>query len=113
MGYSSKISNLAGLTTFDLVEKLSDEGIRVRGVSEVADFDLLLDEVIDIEAEKKRLRRQIDKLSPEVSILQVRMKDTAFLDKAPPKVVEKVKQRLMESKDRLAKLQEQLDGFSS
>ena len=113
MGYKSKISNLAGLSTFELVEKLSDEGIRVRGVSEVADFDLLLDEVIDIEGEKKRLHRQIDKLNPEVSMLQVRMKDAAFLEKAPSKVVEKVEQRLIESKDRLAKLQEQLDGFSS
>ncbi len=47
----------------------------------------------------------------EVERLESRLKDEAFLTKAPPAVVEKEKQKLYTLKEKLGKLQQQISRY--
>jgi valyl-tRNA synthetase len=63
--------------------------------------------MFDAEAEGKRLRKEIEQVNGEISRLENRLKDEAFLAKAPAAVVEKERQKLYTLKDKLEKLDQQ------
>ena len=61
--------------------------------------------VIDFVKEEKRLSKEIDKVTKELVSVSKRLNNDSFLEKAPPDVVEKVKEQqkgLEEKNDRLA-----------
>ena len=62
--------------------------------------------MLDLEAEKKRLQKELDNVQNEVTRLEGRLKDEAFLTKAPAAVIEKEKQKLYTLNDRLEKLKQ-------
>ncbi len=61
---------------------------------------------IDLEAERKRLEMQIEQIQAQVTRLEVRLKDEAFITKAPAAVVAKQRQKLDSLQDRLKRLKE-------
>ena len=74
---------------------------------------LPLADVIDIEAEKARLQREIAKLDDEVGKFDKKLANEGFLAKAPPEVVEEQKERRAEAalkKDKIAEAFERLSG---
>jgi valyl-tRNA synthetase len=66
-----------------------------------------LSSMLDPEAEKKRLQKELDSVQSEVSRLEDRLKDEAFLTKAPEAVIAKEKQKLYTLNNRLEKLKQQ------
>jgi valyl-tRNA synthetase len=56
--------------------------------------------VVDIEAEKKRLGRDLEKISRECEKVEGRLKDARFTEKAPSDVVEQERNRYHEMSDR-------------
>ncbi|HEX4911800.1 MAG TPA: hypothetical protein VFV64_13670, partial [Permianibacter sp.] len=79
----------------------------------VADLELHipLAGLIDVEAEKTRLTKEISKLAAEVERLNGRLSNPAFADKAPTAIVQKERDKLAETQTALVKLQEQLKQF--
>ena len=69
-----------------------------------------MESMIDLEAERERLKREIEAIQAEVDRLETRLKDEAFLTKAPAAVVDKERQRLDVLTDKLERLKQQLDG---
>jgi valyl-tRNA synthetase len=63
--------------------------------------------MVDLEAEKKRLEKDLEQTGAEVSRLEARLQDANFTTKAPEAVVEKERQKLYTLKDKLEKLQQQ------
>ena len=63
--------------------------------------------MVDLEAEKIRLEKEILQTSNEVERLEARLSNEAFLAKAPEAVVEKERQKLYTLKDKLNKLTQQ------
>jgi valyl-tRNA synthetase len=61
----------------------------------------------DIEAEKKRIEREREQTQREVDRLDARLKDKAFLTRAPGDVVEKERQKLYTLSEKLEKLRQQ------
>ncbi len=106
------LTNLAQLENIQFLEGFQGGGLRVQGVSKVAEFALLLDEVVDVEAERIRLGRQVTRLNQEVQRLSQKLQNTDFLTKAPDHVIETARQRYQENLEQLEKLQEKLDGLS-
>jgi valyl-tRNA synthetase len=72
-----------------------------------------MESMVDLEAEQKRLQAEMEKTGNEVASLEARLKDKAFLSKAPPAVVKSEKDRLAERKDKLERLKEQLARFKA
>jgi valyl-tRNA synthetase len=64
--------------------------------------------MVDLAAEQERMRKEIEQLEPDIARLEARLDDEAFLNKAPPAVIAKERERLGERKDRLARLRQQM-----
>jgi len=67
-----------------------------------------MESVVNLEAERKRLQKEIEQRQAEVARLEARLSDKAFLTKAPTAVVDKERHKLIENKARLERLKEQL-----
>jgi valyl-tRNA synthetase len=63
--------------------------------------------MFDVEAERKRLDKELEQTRAEVNRLEARLKDNAFLTKAPEAVIEKERQRLYTLSEKLEKLKQQ------
>ena len=67
-----------------------------------------MESMVDLEAERKRLQKEIEQSQAEVTRLEVRLNDRAFLTKAPVAVVDKERDKLDVVKDKLERLKQQL-----
>jgi valyl-tRNA synthetase len=65
----------------------------------------------DLDTERKRIEKDLEQTRAEVERLEARLKNTEFLSKAPPAVVEKEKQRLYTLTEKLTKLKLQISGL--
>lgn len=73
----------------------------VAGSSEVS---VILKDLLDFDAELKRIDKEITKLEAEVTIIQKKLHNEDFLRKAPEEVVEKERDKLQRLMDKLQKL---------
>ena len=109
---SDQIKSLAHLSQVDLVPHLAAEGRRVQGVSRLSDFALILDEVVDVEADRQRLVRQISRGEDNVQHLHKQLQNSEFVNKAPEPVVATARERHAEAVEHLEKLRQKLDGLT-
>ena len=64
--------------------------------------------MVDVAAESQRLEREISANQGEIARLEERLKDAAFLSRAPTAVVEKERGKLQSCKDKLTRLRQEL-----
>ena len=69
--------------------------------------------LIDKQAETARLSKEIDKLQKDLDRISGKLNNPAFVDKAPPAVVDKEKDKQAAQQQALDKLQQQLQQISS
>ena len=69
--------------------------------------------MVDQEAERERLQKEIAQTQAAMARLEARLNDTQFLTKAPAAVVEKERNNLAIGKDKLERLKEQLNRFQA
>jgi valyl-tRNA synthetase len=67
-----------------------------------------MESMVDVAAERERLGREIDQVEADVARLEARLRDQAFLGKAPTAVVERERSRLAERKERIERLRQEL-----
>lgn len=72
-------------------------------------FTISLGDIIDTEAEKKRLEKDITQLQTYVSSLDKKLANTEYTSNAPADVVERDRQSLHDSRQQVATLQSSLD----
>ena len=77
-----------------------------------ADVVLPMAGMVDTDAERQRLEKEIEHHRANISRLEMRLGDSGFLSKAPPAVVDRERGRLLEAKDRLEKLEERLSQLA-
>ena len=106
-----QLESLARLDQVKFVSQLGGEGLRVQGVSRLAEFSLILDDVVDVEAERQRLSRQIDRVKNNVLQLRKKLENQNFLQRAPKHVVEAARQHHAEAAEQLGKIREKLDAI--
>jgi len=64
--------------------------------------------LIDKEAEEARLNKEIAKLNNDITRVEGKLSNASFVDKAPPAVVDKERQKLNNLKTALQQFTEQL-----
>jgi len=74
-----------------------------------ADVVIPLEGMVDIEAEKARLSKEMAVLEREIARLTQRLEDAQFTSKAPAAVIEKERARLKEYTDKLARMKAELE----
>jgi len=65
--------------------------------------------MIDVAAEAQRLKNEIGVLEKEIDKLERRLKDSAFISKAPSAVVDKERDKLEGFRDKLLRIKQELD----
>ena len=113
--YSDAIQTLARARPLSLhdsrLEGASTENSIVSVLKE-AEVVIPMESMVDLEAEREQLRKEIEQSQAEVTRLEARLSDKAFLSKAPKAVVNKEQNRLTERKDKLERLKQQSDRLS-
>jgi len=113
--YSPTIEALARarpLTFLDRREEITRGENMVALVLKESEVIIPMASMVDLEAEHKRLEKEIEETRNEVARLEARLKDKAFLSKAPAVVVNKERQKLATSKDKLERLKQGRDKLS-
>jgi valyl-tRNA synthetase len=73
-----------------------------------ADVIVPMASMIDVAVEREKIQKEITQIDADVIRLEARLKDEAFLNKAPAAVVANEKERLVERKERAARLRQQI-----
>ncbi|MCH8111469.1 MAG: valine--tRNA ligase [Proteobacteria bacterium] len=85
----------------------------VQAVHDEATIVLPLAGVIDVDAERKRLEREVQKTRDEIAKIDKKLGDDRFLSKAPAEVVEEQRRRRKEAEQTQAKLTEALERLAA
>ena len=104
------ICRLANLLSFQ--EK--DDKVTGKLVKDyIAKTEIFLDieGVVDIEGEKKRLNKEIQKIKKELDRIEKKLQNESFLKKAPKEVVEKEKKKREEFIEKLKKVEDSLNIY--
>jgi valyl-tRNA synthetase len=81
-------------------------------VTAVGEIYLPLEGLIDVEAERSRLRKEIEKVAREVSKCENKLGNARFVENAKPEVVETERGRLRDWNEKLTQLQTMIDGLA-
>jgi len=92
--HQSALKQLARIDDISLVQSVPQKSAQL--VLNETTFALPLGDVIDIDAEKQRLNKELSKMEAESTQIGKKLSNQQFLAKAPPEVVEKQQQRLEE-----------------
>jgi valyl-tRNA synthetase len=68
---------------------------------------------VDVDAERERLGKEVARLEGELAKARVKLGNTSFVERAPPKVVEQERSRLAAFEETLAKLKIQLGKLAA
>jgi valyl-tRNA synthetase len=69
--------------------------------------------MVDRLAEEQRLVKESEEIRGRIAQIEARLRDNAFLNKAPAQVVEKEKQKLAMLEDKLKRLHQELSQLNS
>jgi valyl-tRNA synthetase len=101
--WGATIKRLARLSEISFVQKPPEKSVQllVRGTI----CALPLQGIVDVDAEKARLTKEIAKLNGEASKLEAKLNNSDFIVRAPEEVVEESRERLGETLLRVEKLE--------
>ncbi|EWY42242.1 valyl-tRNA synthetase [Skermanella stibiiresistens SB22] len=106
------ILRMARLSSADTTTEPAPKGA-IQAVLDEAAVLLPLAGVIDIDQEKARLRKEIDKLSGEVAKIDQKLNNANFVSRAPEEVIEEQRERRATAEAGRAKLTEALARLAS
>jgi len=106
---SPYLAALGKLENVEIVSDLPDLGAPVQVVGTT---QLMLHVEIDVEAERARLGKEIERLENEISKAQGKLSNESFVQRAPAHVVEQEKARVEQFSQTLQKVREQLQRLA-
>ena len=113
-GNRDLIINLARLTDIIVAAKMPRPKVAATVMIEGATLYVLLEGILDFEQERLRLKKEIGKLNKELSSMNKKLSNADFLEKAPPKVVEGVREKhdaMLEKRQALEATLERIKGM--
>ena len=102
------IFKLAQVSQVELVPQLSGGKLAAQAVAGGLALEVPLAGLIDVESERARLNKEIEKVRGQIQAHERKLSNASFVDKAPPEVVEENRRRLADYQDQAAKLTEAL-----
>ena len=104
---SPYLASLCKLESVDIVDQLpTDAGAPVQVVDTT---QLMLHVEIDVEAERIRLSKEIERLQGEINKAEAKLGNASFVERAPAAVVEQERLRVAQFGETLAKVKQQFD----
>jgi valyl-tRNA synthetase len=112
-GQSHQIRHLARAEEIAFLPEFPKGGALIQGVTALAEFAFPLDDAVDLEVERDRLRKEDRKLVDELAGLERKLQNSGFLEKAPADVVAGAQARRGEVLELLTKVREKLGRIPS
>ncbi|MGI6752374.1 MAG: valine--tRNA ligase [Anaerovoracaceae bacterium] len=107
------IKNLAGISEIHYMDNKDQVPEEVMSaVMEGVEIFIPLDDLLDYRAEFERLKKEKERLEGEVKRTQGKLSNEGFVNKAPGKVVEEEREKLLKYQDMLEKVQVRLERVS-
>lgn len=104
------IMKLARLVSLDHVDTFPKGTITLPAAG--ATFGLPLADIIDVDAEKTRIEKSLQKLAKEIGGMQGRLNNPKFVASAPADVIEETRANLAEKLDEQSQFQAALDRLN-
>jgi valyl-tRNA synthetase len=105
------IQTLAGADDVSIGSGIPKPEASATAVSGKNQIHVMLRGLMDFEEERKRLRKEIQKLEKDMEVSTRKLSNTGFLEKAPPEIVAQVRERVEASSLKLEKLNHNLSVF--
>jgi valyl-tRNA synthetase len=102
---------LAGAGEIDLDDGYESPQGTPAALTDVGEVAMPLDGLIDVEAERERLGREIEKIRGEVKKSEGKLGNASFVERAPAAVVDQEKARLDEWREKLGQLEEMVEAL--
>jgi len=103
--YAPYITALARLTEVSIVEVLPDADAPV---AIAGDYKLMLKVEIDAATERERLTKEESRVAGEIAKAQAKLSNSSFVERAPPAVVQQMRERLEKFEAELQQIRAQL-----
>ena len=101
---------LASASDVTVTDSYSDEG-SVSIITPSARIYIPLGELVDMEAERKRLEKEAEKMREEIGRVEKKLSNEGFVSKAPAAVIEGERKKLAAYKEKLAGIEETVKKF--
>ncbi|HHF52378.1 MAG TPA: valine--tRNA ligase [Candidatus Aminicenantes bacterium] len=103
------ICSLASVKDIEVSERFPSGKKLLKGVAGNVELAIPIESgLIDFKVEKKRLERELQKITGDIEKLQKRMRSKDFIERAPEKVIKETKQGLKEMEEKREKLERNL-----
>jgi len=106
----TNLARLESITWLDKQENIPESAIALVGAMQIL---IPMAGIIDVEAERERLKKEIDNNQNFVTKLEAKLSNDNFVSRAPEKVVELERQKLSDAQDKLNNLMEQLEKLKN
>lgn len=110
--YAGYLKRLARVTSLTFVKDSTRPKGAASAVVQGEELFVPLEGLIDIVAEKARLKKEIDRVTELLKSVQSKLSNSGFTDKAPKEVVEKEREKLNSFSATVEKLQRSYDALS-
>ncbi len=101
---ASQIRGLTRSETVRVVETIPPDLVAARAVTPSLEIAVPLEGLLDLASERKRLAREIDRLSKELAVNETKLANEDFMSRARPEAIEKVRAAHGEASDKVARL---------
>ncbi len=103
---------LAGASSVEIVsEELSDTKGMVSTATADAKIYMPIAELVDIESEKARIKKELEKANKEVAFVNSKLQNEKFMSKAPEKVIADIREKEAKAKALVLKLEEMYNAL--
>jgi len=109
----SFIKNLAHVQSFEVSDSMEKPECSATGVLEDIEIFVPLKEVIDLDAEVHRLEKKLQKIEKDMIIINKKLNNADFIQKAPDKIINKEKEKIKELTDIRDRIQKNLKALKS
>jgi valyl-tRNA synthetase len=108
---AGKIQALARASMVSVVDRFEDGLIAARGVIQGYEIAIPLAGLLDLDVEKKRLRKETEKIAKDLASRERKMNNPSFLERAPKEVVEKERQICVDLREKVKRLRGSLENL--
>lgn len=109
--YEGYLQRLARVTSLSFISNGARPKLAASAVVEGEELFVPLEGLIDIEVEKARLKKEIDRISNLLNGIRTKLGNESFIAKAPKEVVDKEKEKQATFETNLEKLQRSYDSL--
>lgn len=102
---------LSSASSVEICSKYENSEKAVRIVTQGANIYLPLDELVDKQKETERLSREKASCQKEIDILSGKLSNSGFVEKAPEKVVNEIREKLSRAQELMKKIDEAISAL--